>query len=203
MKTKHILYTAALSLLLAACGGNDFSPKPPAYLRIDMPGHSYARVAEAPAEEDSTLTALPFSFEIGNAATAVLKKNTRHEVWVDLRYPKWNGVVFLSYKRIHGKDELRGQLDTSSRYLEPQYRFASGIDERAYEDPEHKVYGTVWHIKGNKVASTYQFLCTDSTNHFLRGALFIDSPANNDSLAPVLQYLQADVDHFVETLRWK
>ena len=41
MRIKNILLATASLLTLAACGGNDYSPKPQAYLRIDMPEHNY------------------------------------------------------------------------------------------------------------------------------------------------------------------
>ena len=51
--------------------------------------------------------------------------------------------------------------------------------------------------------STGSVKLTDSTEHFLRGALFLNYTPNNDSLAPVIDYLQADVDRIVETLKWR
>ena len=65
------------------------------------------------------------------------------------------------------------------------------------------MHSTVWRLRGRNVASTYQFFATDSLHHFLRGALYINRTPNNDSLAPVLEYIQADLDHLIETLRWR
>ena len=44
---------------------------------------------------------------------------------------------------------------------------------------------------------------TDSTDHFLHGEVIINQTPNNDSLAPMINYMKADVDHLIETLRWK
>ena len=44
---------------------------------------------------------------------------------------------------------------------------------------------------------------TDSTEHFLRGALYFNVEPNNDSLAPVLTFIEEDVRHLVNTFRWK
>ena len=120
-----------------------------------------------------------------------------------MKYPQWDGVIFLTYNHLRGPADLRGQTDTSLHLLEQHYQFSSGIDERAFEDRDRRVFATVWHIKGRNVASTYQFYATDSLHHFLRGALFINRPPNNDSLAPVLEYMQRDIDHLIETLRWR
>lgn len=195
MKNNNILICFALAaMLFAGCGGGDYTPKPQAYIRIDMPEHSYTVCDTA---------VLPFTFEVGDAVELNHKKNTAGEVWLDLNYPQWDGVVYLTYRRLHSPADLRGQIDTSSRYLEQHYQFASGVEEQGYSDPDNRVFGTVNYLRGNKVASTCQFWLTDSTRNYLRGALFLNRIPNNDSLAPVLNYIQEDIEHLVETLRWR
>ena len=145
----------------------------------------------------------PFIFEANQCVELAEKDSPKGEVWLDIRYPQWDGVVFLTYKRLTGADDLRGQTDTSIRLMEKHYKFASGIDEQVFESDDHTVHAVTWNIKGPKVASTYQFYATDSVHHFLRGALYLNRAPNNDSLAPVLEYMQADIDHLIETLRWR
>lgn len=221
MKRLFIIIAAA-GCLLSACR-NDYTPKPYAYLRIDLPEHNYWLVDTLPTSIDGqTLPSvvLPFLFEANDSAKLTLKKPRQvvafrangsvkpdrlkyDEVWLDINYPRWNGVVFLTYHRMHGPDDLRGEVDSSMRFLEQHYQVATGVEEQGYEDPEHKVYGTVYYLKGRKVASTCQFWLTDSNSHYLRGALYLNHVPNNDSLAPVINYIQADIEHLVETLRWR
>lgn len=205
--------------LLASCGGNgEYTPKPQAYLRIDMPKHEYFLLDTMRTNPGDTMvfpngdTAIaltgytktfPFVFEANKCIEWTEKDAPKGERWVDLMYPQWDGVVFLTYKHLHGRDDLRGQIDTSSRKLEMHYQFASGIDEQVFESDDHTVHAVRWHLKGSRVASTYQFYATDSVRHFLRGALYINRPPNNDSLAPMLEYMQRDIDHLIETLRWR
>ena len=217
MNIRHILSIAAATALLAGCGGGDFTPKPRAYLRIDMPEHDYWLVDSLCSHPGDTLVfgtdtmiaitgsckTFPFTFEANTRVELREKDAPKGEEWVDLLYPEWDGVVFLTYKRLHGTDDLRGQTDTSSRLLEKHYQFTSGIDEQEYSNPEANVYGTVYRLRGSRVASTYQFWLTDRERHFLRGALYLNKVPNNDSLAPVIEYIQADLDHLVETLRWR
>lgn len=190
MKKYTVIAVVAVVGLLAACH-NDYTPKPQAYLRIDMPEHSY-----------QTVDTLPFTFEANSCVELQGKDSPKGEIWVDLLYPQWGGVVFLTYKHLHGTKDLRGQTDTSSRLLEAHYKFASGIEEQRYEDNDNHVYGIVYYLGGRNVASTCQFWLTDSSSHFLRGALYLDRTPNNDSLAPVINYMQEDIEHLVETLRW-
>ena len=71
-----------------------------------------------------------------------------------------------------------------------------------YEDKEKSVYGVLYEIKGN-AASSVQFYATDSTKHFLRGALYFNTVPNKDSLAPAIQFVEEDIIHLIETLSWK
>lgn len=218
MKHNNILIWLALAaLLFAACGGGDYTPKPQAYLRIDMPEHSYWLVDSLCIHAGDTLTdgtdtvvaitgsckTFPFTFEANQCVEIKEKSAPKGEEWLDLVYPQWQGVVFLTYKRLNGPDDLRGQIDTSSRLVEKHYKFSSGVDEQSFDSDDGTVHAVTWHLKGSKVASTFQFYATDSVRHFLRGALYVDRTPNNDSLAPVLEYMQEDIEHLVETLRWR
>lgn len=218
MKHNNILIWLALAaMLFAGCGGGDYTPKPQAFLRIDMPEHNYWLVDSLCSHPGDTLIlgndtmiaitgsckTFPFTFEANQCIELKEKDAPKGEEWVDLVYPQWDGVVFLTYKRLNGTADLRGQTDTSSRMLERHYKLSSGVEEQGYEDHDNRVYGTVYYLHGNKVASTMQFWLTDSTRHFLRGALYLNRTPNNDSLAPVLNYIQEDIEHLVETLRWR
>jgi len=68
--------------------------------------------------------------------------------------------------------------------------------------PAQRVYGIVYNVEG-PAASPYQFFVTDSTHHFLRGALYFNTQARPDSLAPVAAFMKADVNRLIETLKWK
>lgn len=199
MKNKSlvVLCLMALCLPLVSCHShNDEAPKPTAYLRIDLPAHAYTLCDTA---------ALPFTFERGALSRLQWKDNPdrSQDKWFTLEYPQYKGYVFLSYKRLHGPAELKAQVDTSYRFVEDNFHFSSGVDENRFMDQKHHLYGTTYHLKGQNVASTYQFWITDSNHHFLRGALYIDVTPNNDSLAPVLEYLQADMNHLMESVRWR
>ena len=182
------------ALMAAACGGGSYTPKPKGYMRIDLPPKAYTAYDTA---------ALPFTFERAAAASAELKRNEARLKWVDLKYPDLNGVIFLSYIPLRNASDLAGEVDTSYQLLSKHFGFSSGVDERVFVNPESKVYATTYRLEGQNVASTYQFWATDSVRHFLRGSLYIDCVPNNDSLAPVLEYLQADIDHLLETLHWR
>lgn len=189
-----MLLIAGAAVVLSACGDNGETPKPQAYLRIDLPPHNY---------EVCDTAVLPFTFELSNLAEVQWKKNQPRDKWFTIAYPKYKGYVFMTYKAMNGTKELRAQVDTSYKFVEGHFSYSSGIDENRFVDREHKLSGTTYHLKGQNVASTYQFWVTDSNRHFIRGALYIDCTPNNDSLAPVLEYIQDDIDHLIESIRWR
>jgi gliding motility-associated lipoprotein GldD len=64
------------------------------------------------------------------------------------------------------------------------------------------VHGMYFQLGGN-VATANQFFLTDTTRHFLRGALYFNATPNADSLQPMSRFLQEDVRHLINTLRWR
>ena len=79
---------------------------------------------------------------------------------------------------------------------------ANAIEEQLYINPDNHVYGILFHIEGN-AASPMQFFLTDSTRHFLRGALYIRATPDIDSLKPVVEFLEHDIIHLIETTQWE
>jgi hypothetical protein len=52
------------------------------------------------------------------------------------------------------------------------------------------------------VPRKFKFFLSDSTQHFLRGALYFRTALKNDSLAPVIDYIKKDVIHLLNTVKW-
>ena len=79
---------------------------------------------------------------------------------------------------------------------------ASGMNEETFSNPDRRVFGSVFNVKGN-AASSLQFYVTDSTKHFVRGSLYFYAVPNADSLQPVINFIEEDVRKLVETFSWK
>ena len=79
---------------------------------------------------------------------------------------------------------------------------AEAINEQVISNPQKKVYGILYDLKGN-TATAVQFYVTDSINHYLRGSLYFAAEPNTDSLAPVKEFFREDIIHLIETLKWK
>ncbi|MBR1793154.1 MAG: hypothetical protein IJ764_05890 [Bacteroidales bacterium] len=184
-----------LPLLMAACSGSGgYTPKPTAYLRLTLPQHSYQLY---------DTVALPFVFECAEGTTIEWKRNTSQDKWFDLIYPQYRGVIFISYKAMQSKADLSRQVNDANELLKAHYGIASGVDEQLYVNNEAQVYASTFRLSGRSVASTYQFWATDSIHHFIHGSFYLDRTPNNDSLQPLISYIQSDLDHFLESLRWR
>jgi gliding motility-associated lipoprotein GldD len=79
---------------------------------------------------------------------------------------------------------------------------ASALRRTLVADSLRNVYGIVYDIDG-EAASNVQFFLTDSSAHFLRGALYFFNPPNPDSIRPVLEFIRGDITRITQTLQWR
>jgi gliding motility-associated lipoprotein GldD len=177
-------------ILLLACGGGS-TPKPRGYFRIDFPEKEYQLLDSAH---------YPYRFSYPTYGTLVNDDSKiAEDYWVNIDFPQYKARIHISYK------EAQNRLDSlteDSRTLAYKHALkAEAISEKFFEDPEKKVYGMLYNLKGN-TASSWQFYVTDSVKHFVRGALYFSVNPNKDSLSPAIDFFGKDVVHIMETLEW-
>jgi gliding motility-associated lipoprotein GldD len=78
---------------------------------------------------------------------------------------------------------------------------STGIEDSVMRTP-NGTEGIYFSLGGN-TATANQFFVTDSTKHFLRGALYFNATPNADSLGIVNDFLKQDLMHLINTLKWK
>ena len=191
MKNRWIRSFIVLSFAFAflfGCGG-DYMPKPKGYLRFDLPNHEYVMMSDA----------CPYEFEIGNYAIIEDRGNTE-PCWKNIYIKPIKGRIHLSYK--HVGSDLHQLLHDAHELVYSHTVKADAINEQVFFNPARKVYGVLYHIKGD-AASNLQFIATDSVKHYLRGALYFNAVPNEDSLAPLIKFAKEDMEHLIETLSWK
>jgi len=184
-------FLALLSILLAGACKEEYIPKPRGYFRIDFPEKEYIQI-DSPK--------LPYRFEIP-VYSKLEADNERiaEPYWTNLKIPQNRADLHISYKNV---DNNLLELTEDSRSLAYKHTSkADAINERIYINAQKKVYGTIYLIEGN-AASPLQFYLTDSTKHFLRGALYIREVPNIDSIRPVIDFLTPDIIHLIETTEW-
>jgi gliding motility-associated lipoprotein GldD len=171
----------------------DYTPKPRGYFRIDLPATAYQ-----PFESDC-----PFTFEYSNYARAEAYRGEQTEsCWYNIQYPRFNATIHLSYNALLGQSDLENQLSNSRTLAYKHTVKADGINETPISYQSKNVYGLLYDFSGNS-ASQSQFYLTDSTKHFVRCALYFNSSPNADSIAPVLAFINKDIDQMIKTFAWK
>jgi len=184
------LWVAALVVLISACH-QPYSPKPRGFFRIDLPQKNYLA-------SDSSL---PYLFEYPDYTTITPDPQAPNEkYWININYPAYKATLHLSYKDVSGN--LFNYLEDAYTLVSKHIPKADAINDSVVFDNDRKVFGLTYRIEGSGAASPYQFFVTDSTAHFLRGALYFKTTPNNDSLAPVIDFIISDVHHLINTLHW-
>lgn len=167
------------------------TPKPRSLFRIDIPKHDFI----------SFDTNYPYSFEYADYATISEVKRKKFPFWININYPHFKARVYISYNHVeHNIDRF---LEDAHTMAYKHIAKANDIRQALILEPQHQVYGLVYYIKGNDVASPLNFYVTDSVEHFLRGSLYFDMIPKNDSLEPIIEGIEKDLKHLVKTLQWK
>ncbi|CAH8284514.1 gliding motility-associated lipoprotein GldD [Mariniflexile fucanivorans] len=192
---KHNLYLLVVIMVCFSCG-QDYIPKPKAYLRLDYPKAQYRKMN----------LEVPFYFETNSLASDIKYKKLRaakESYGINIEYPSLKGTIFLTYKAIDGDSiTLMEYLKDAQKFTLEHTIKADEIPVFPYENNERKVYGVFSEVKGN-VASPAQFYVTDSIKHFLVGSLYFYAKPNYDSILPAANYLQKDMIQIMESLHWK
>ncbi|WP_235985842.1 gliding motility lipoprotein GldD [Mucilaginibacter segetis] len=181
-------------LFFTACGGNaDYSPKPRGYFRIVFPKKEYQPYTEG----------CPFTFEYPKYATIEQDKSPGAKpCWQNVQFPQFNATLHLSYENIKSKKEFDQLIEDAHKLSFKHTVKATSIDEGVIAYPRRHIYGIYYTIDGN-AASSAQFFLTDSTRHYLRGALYFNTEPRLDSIQPVLTFIKKDVDVMIKTFKWK
>ena len=187
-----LIFPFVFLLLLVACDEVAPVPKPPTYLKLDLPDHAYRQV-----QSDC-----PYSLKLANIfnyRTAQKQGSTYCTQEIDLG--PVNGSLFMYYLNFPNNDSLAEIINFANDKVDEHKIKADKIDFEQIIDKENKVYGTFFELKGN-VATNFQFYLTDSTNNFVRGEVLLNCKPNYDSLRPVLEYLKIDLLELVHHFKW-
>ena len=173
--------------------------RPDAFMRIGLPStDNYAPLKES----------APFGLDINAEAEVIVKdvlaeegnEEVREgEYWLDVVYPTVLSTVQFTYKPVD--NNLEALVRDAQQLAYKHTVKASGMREQFFEYKDKKVYGLYYELSGAS-ATTTQFYATDSTQHFLRGVLYHYSAPNADSLAPVTQFMQAEILEMISSLQW-
>ena len=193
---KFKLLIIILFSILVGCKQN-YTPKPRGFFRINFPEKKYHPLNNG----------FPYQFEIPDYSEIKAdSRNPDQPFWINVTIPASKAEMHISYYDLQKNSKtdrlILGEFIEESRRLAYQHSIkADAIEEQIFMNPRRKVFGTIYKIGGN-AASQMKFFLTDSTNHFLRGALYIREVPNIDSLKPIIDFLEPDVIRLIETTSW-
>jgi gliding motility-associated lipoprotein GldD len=189
---RAISFVLLTGIALTACRQTPQFPKPRGYFRIDLPQKAYRPF-------DSIF---PYKFEYHTQAHISFEDFVAdNPYWMNIDYPDFDGRIHLSYKPLAEHNLYTLQEDARELVFRHAQK-AEGIKETNYTDELRRVFAKTYTISGRDAASPFQFYITDSTNHFVRGALYFNVRPNNDSLQPVINYIIEDMHHLIESISW-
>jgi len=165
-------------------------PKPLGFMRINLIEQEYNPILI----EDVV------SFDLSDQCKIEELAKTDKAMRFNIVYPAHNAKIHLVFNAI--ESNLGQHLEETRKLTYQHHEKANNIDKVKVAVPGHKVYGVKYNLTGD-VASASQFFLTDSTDHFLRGALYFWSRPNEDSLAPAVNYIREDIDQLINSLTWK
>lgn len=190
-KNRTILLFLVVTLLIMACNDQQPQPKPHGYFRITLPEKSYQTY-------EGKYVAFRYP-EYAQIITDPLGNNKDN--WLDIDFSQFNAKIHVSYRPvINNFDTLTEDARAMALKHIPK---SSGIRQLYVENDEEHVYGLIYDISGTGAASPCQFFVSDTTSRFLRGALYFNLMPNNDSLAPVIDFLRQDIDTLIYSLEWR
>lgn len=191
----HIFFVCAV-LLLTSCDHTG-TPKPKGYFKITLPKKSYQNF------DDPNF---PYAFEYPTYGK-ILQDSTffdtipENPYWINIDFPELNSKIHISYKPINSPENFDLLIKDAFKMTSKHSIKASYIEEIPFRENNY-VTGVLFDVGGN-AATGKQFFATDSTRHFLRGALYFDAVPNYDSIRPVEDFLYKDVLHLIKTLKWR
>ena len=168
-------------------------PKPKGYFRLATPKAAYQHW-------DSIL---PFTFEYSKHASLSFQKKENSVYWVDIEYPSLSAIFKMSCLPVTNNlhNLMWGEEEQVMFHVER--RMTDDIQFSSVNDPKSRVFGRLYELEGIHVATPFKFWLTDSARYFVMGSLYFNFAPNNDSLAPIIDYLKKDALYMIESWGWK
>lgn len=193
---KFIILYILLSLI--ACNDNEQTgmPKPRTYPRVEFPKKEYTSFNSENCN---------FKFEYPKYAKVVQETNffegeTPNDCWYNVVFPQFNGQLYLTYYSINSIKEFDKYIVNSFELTSAHNIKANGRKETLVKN-EFNTSGLLFKVSGD-VASHTQFFLTDTTKHFIRGALYFNNKVNLDSMRIIQEFIDKDVTHLLNTFQW-
>lgn len=199
IKSISSLLSISLAFFLLSCNQSPiYSPKPRGYPRIIFPTKSF----QIFNEPHCPFTFFTPEYTLIEKETTFFESPLENTCWFDLVYTQFNARVHCSYFDITSEPNSFEKLKSDAfKMADWHNKRANYIDEFPINHHKAKIAGHLFFIEG-PAATPLQFYITDSTHHFLRGALYFNQAMEPDSMAPIYDFIRMDILTMIETLEW-
>ena len=213
VKNPFYLLLACCCLLLISCNST-YTSKKKGYFKIDFPERKYQHFQQE---------GFPYTFEYPVYANIIkdstyFDSNPENPYWINIDFPQFGGRIFLSYKIVGGKaiykiKQANGSykdstginkfdnMVTDAFSLTHKNESVSGSIKDSLMHSPNGLTGVFFKVGGN-AATAKQFFLSDTTTNFIRGALYFAATPNADSIRPVQEFIQKDIEHMINTFKW-
>ncbi len=199
--------------LMISCNST-YTSKKKGYYKVDFPERKYVAFQQE---------GFPYTFEYPAYARIIkdstyFDASTENPYWINIDFPRFGGRIFLSYKIIGGKSVYKikqangtykdsAGINVFDKMVNDAYNLTNknqAITSAIKDSVMHTANGVsgIFFKVGGNAATAKQFFLSDTARNFIRGALYFDVTPNADSLKPVQDFLQADIEHMINTFRW-
>lgn len=187
----RLLLLFTVLIIVASCTEPSYTPKPPTYLRLELPEPSYEKYKDS----------CSYTFEISNLYQVEnAPDQTDGTCHKRINLGPLNGTAYIRYWDM--TEPLSYYVNSANNEIDRHKLKANNIVDERILRPEDRVFGSFFELQGD-VATPFQFYLTDSTSRFLYCEVLFNSTPNYDSLRPSLDYVKRDLDQFMNTLKWE
>lgn len=191
------IYFGLTFLFFTGCQSDPPIPKPRTFPRMELQNKNPIIF---------NLESCPFTFDFPDYAEVKKDKTffgeaPPHPCWFDLHIPAFDASIYLSYHDINGREDF-------DDLIRDTYKIANKINQRSDYMEEVRVQnengiGGIKFLFEGAAASPIQFYMSDTTDHFLKGALYYNARVKADSMMPATNFLLTDIDLLLSSLEWK
>ena len=182
-----------ICIIFSSCNDPAPVPKPPTYLNINFPDHTYSYVKGD----------CPYEFKLSSLYNYKTIENSKLNSCIqEIDLGPLKGSLYLYYIALPSKDSLAEIINFANDKVDEHKIIADKIEFVQIIDSKNSVFGTFFELKGN-VATNFQFYLTDSSQNFVRGEVLLNCRPNYDSLRPSLDYLKVDLLEMVHNFKWR
>ena len=193
----RFVLSGLLAMMLWGCSESpSLTPKPRAYPKVVYPEKAYQSFQQA---------SCPMSFEY--PAYAKIQQDSLFfgdtapsDCWFDLYFADFDCRIHCSYYSISQQKGFEELKKDAFEMVDWHMKKANYINEIEVGNSAD-IKGFIFDIEG-PAASPMQFYLSDEKDHFLRGALYFNTQIKPDSLAPIYEFVKADIVQLIDSFQW-